>query len=123
MAAPASAPILNRPGLLLRVVRRVAPALLAALPAAGAAADDLGRTKAQQVCAVCHGPLGVSSAPDAPNLAGQPEPYLTAQLRAFRSGARRHEVMNVIARPLTDDEITALARWYTSIRIEAQAPR
>jgi cytochrome c553 len=106
-----------------RVLRRLAAALLASLPAAAAVADDFGRTKAQQVCAVCHGPLGVSSAPDAPNLAGQPEPYLTAQLRAFRSGARRHEVMNVIARPLTDDEITALARWYTSIRIEALAPR
>lgn len=92
-------------------------------PAAAQPADDPGRTKAQQACAVCHGPLGVSSAPDAPNLAGQPEPYLAAQLRAFRSGARRHEVMNVIAKPLTDDEIAALSRWFASIRIEAQPPR
>lgn len=96
---------------------------LAAAAAAQPAADDRGRAKAQQTCAVCHGALGVSSAPDAPNLAGQPEPYLAAQLRAFRSGARRHEVMNVIAKPLTDDEITALSRWYASIRIEAQPPR
>jgi cytochrome c553 len=29
----------------------------------------------------------------------------------------------VIAKPLTDDEITALSRWYASIRIEAQPPR
>lgn len=85
-------------------------------------ADDVGRARAQQACAVCHGPLGVSSAPDAPNLAGQPELYLASQLRAYRSGARRHEVMNVIAKPLTDDEIASLARWYQSIRIEARAP-
>lgn len=89
---------------------------------AAAQADDAGRSKAQQSCAVCHGPLGVSSAPDAPSLAGQPELYLAAQLRAYRSGARRHEVMNVIAKPLTDDEIASLARWYNSIRIEARAP-
>ena len=105
-------------------VRIVVVALLLALPALAAAqADGAGRAKAQQACAVCHGAAGVSSAPDAPNLAGQPELYLAAQLRAFRSGERRHEVMNVIAKPLTDDEIAALARWYQSIRIEATPPK
>lgn len=93
------------------------------LPAsAGAAPDDPGRLKARQVCSVCHGLVGISSAPNTPNLAGQPETYLAAQLRAFRGGTRRHEVMNVIARPLSDEEIAALARWFASIRIEAQAP-
>ena len=43
----------------------------------------------RQPCVVCHGPLGMSRAPDAPNLAGQPAIYLGAQLRAYRSGARR----------------------------------
>lgn len=80
-----------------------------------------GRAKAQ-ACAVCHGPLGVSSAPDAPHLAGQPAIYLAAQLRAYRSGARRHEVMAVMARNLSDDDIQALAAWYASLRIEVQAP-
>jgi cytochrome c553 len=60
--------------------------------------------------------------PDAPNLAGQPALYVAAQLRAFRSGERRHEVMNVIAKPLTDDDIDALAAWFASIRIDAQPP-
>jgi cytochrome c553 len=88
-----------------------------------ARADDAGRAKAKAACVVCHGAAGVSTAPDAPHLAGQPEQYLVAQLRAFRSGARRHEVMNVIAKPLTDDDIAALARWYQSIRIEATEPK
>lgn len=65
---------------------------------------------------------GLSQAPDAPHLAGQPVFYLAAQLRAYRSGARRHEVMSVIARPLTDDDITNLAAWFASIRVEVQAP-
>jgi cytochrome c553 len=80
---------------------------------------EAGRLKAQ-ACSVCHGPLGVSSAPDAPNLAGQPAIYVDAQLRAYRSGARRHEVMAVMARPLTDDDIANLATWFASIRIEAR---
>jgi cytochrome c553 len=80
-----------------------------------------GQVKSQ-ACMVCHGPVGVSSAPDAPNLAGQPQVYLTAQLRAYRSGSRRHEVMNVIAKPLSDQDIDDLAAWYSAIRIEALAP-
>lgn len=95
----------------------------ATAPLTAAAQDDvrLGRQKAQ-ACIVCHGPLGVSQAPDAPHLAGQPAAYLVAQLRAFRSGARRHEVMNVMARGLSDEDMAQLAAWYASIRVEAQPP-
>jgi cytochrome c553 len=80
-----------------------------------------GRQKAQP-CAVCHGPLGLSVTPDAPNLAGQPALYLAAQLRAYRSGARKHEVMVFMAKPLSDDDITHLSAWFSSIRVEAQPP-
>ena len=99
--------------------------LAAALAGSGAtlAADPPpGRAKAQ-ACATCHGASGVSVTPDAPNLAGQPAIYVAAQLKAFRDGTRKHEVMNVMARPLTDADIDALAGWYASIRIEAQPPR
>ena len=87
------------------------------------AASDVaaGRQKAQ-ACAMCHGPLGQSVTPDAPNLAGQPAIYSAAQLRAYRSGARKHEVMALMARPLTDDDIAQLAAWYASLRITVQAP-
>lgn len=92
--------------------------------AAAAQANDpeAGRTKAQS-CAVCHGQNGLSTAPDAPNLAGQPAMYVAAQLRAYRSGARRHEVMAVMAKPLTDDDISNLAAWYASIQIEVKPGR
>ena len=88
---------------------------------ATAADTQAGRQKAQ-ACAVCHGPLGLSSTPDAPHLAGQPAMYLSSQLLAYRSGARKHEVMTLMAKPLTDDDITKLAAWYSSIRVEARAP-
>lgn len=84
-------------------------------------AAQAGRAKAQ-MCATCHGPLGLASAPDAPNLAGQSEIYLAAQLRAYRSGARRHEVMAVMAKALSDEDIANLAAWYASIKVEAREP-
>lgn len=96
---------------------------LAASPAAVLAQDAAAGRQKAQMCAVCHGALGVSSAPDAPHLAGQPALYLAQQLRAYRGGSRRHEVMAVIAKSLSDDDIASLAVWFSSIRIEAQAPQ
>jgi len=78
-----------------------------------------GRQKAQ-ACAVCHGPLGISSAPDAPNLAAQPALYVAAQLRAYRSGERKHEVMAVMSRTLTDADIDNVAAWFSSLQIEVK---
>lgn len=106
--------------------RGIAAALAAAalwLPPPVASQDAAaGRAKAQQVCAVCHGPVGLATAPDAPNLAGQSAIYLSAQLRAYRSGERKHEVMAVIAKQLSDKEIAAVAAWYAAIKVDAKPP-
>ena len=75
-----------------------------------------GKAKAG-MCATCHGPLGVSQLPNAPHLAGQPAIYVTEQLKAYRSGKRANEVMSVIAKPLSDQDIDDLAAWYASIQI------
>ena len=101
----------------------LAPLVTALALCAGAQAQDAaaGRLKAQ-ACVICHGLDGISIQPDAPNLAGHPALYLRAQLRAFRSGERRNEIMAVMAKPLTDDEISNLAAWYASIKVQAQVP-
>ncbi len=102
---------------------RVALACLLACGMSAVQADvEAGRAKAR-MCAVCHGEFGVSVLPDAPNLAGQPENYLAEQLKAYRSGKRSNEIMSVIAKPLTDAEIAALATWFASIAIEAKPPK
>lgn len=106
------------------MIRRLLLCLLAAtLPGVAAAAGDpaTGRLRAN-TCNVCHGANGMGATPDAPHLAGQPALYLAAQLRAFRSGARRHEIMNVMAKPLSDEDIEHLAAWYSSLQIEVKAP-
>lgn len=81
----------------------------------------LGRAKAMQ-CNVCHGANGITTMPATPNLAGQPAEYTEEQLKNYRSGKRPHEVMAVMAKPLTDDDIANLAAWYASITIEARVP-
>ena len=96
-------------------------ALLALATSAAHADAGAGKTKAR-ACAVCHGPLGVAAAPDTPHIAGQPERYLSEQLKAYRSGKRSHEVMSVMAKPLSDDDIRDLAEWFSSLAIEAKAP-
>jgi cytochrome c553 len=94
-------------------------AAVATSPPLRAADAAAGKAKAQ-ACAVCHGPMGISNMPDAPHLAGQPEIYLAAQLRAYRSGERKHEVMAVMAKPLSDDDIGNLAAWFASIKVEVK---
>jgi cytochrome c553 len=102
--------------------RFVAWMLAAALPGAALAGDAAsGRSKAQ-MCVVCHGPMGIAVAPETPNLAGEPEGYIGRQLRAFRNGKRQHEVMNVIAKSLSDEDIDNVAAWYASIKVTASAP-
>jgi len=83
------------------------------------AADiNAGKAKADAVCAVCHGAQGVATLANAPNLAGQPQIYLAEQLKNYRSGKRPHEVMGVIAKPLTDLEIENTSAWYASLQME-----
>jgi cytochrome c553 len=96
--------------------------LAAALAGAALAGDAAAGRQKAQMCAVCHGPMGIAAAPETPNLAGEPEGYIGRQLRAFRSGKRQHEVMNVIAKSLSDEDIDNVAAWFNSIKVTATAP-
>jgi cytochrome c553 len=87
-------------------------------------ADDVaaGRAKAETACALCHGATGISTLPNAPNLAGQQAIYVVEQLRNYRSGKRQNDVMNMIAKNLTDSEIAHLGAWFSAIKIHVEAP-
>jgi cytochrome c553 len=75
-----------------------------------------GRAKAL-MCQACHGLDGLSKVPDAPNIAGQTEPYMVAQLQAYKSGARKNDAMSVVAPPLSDTDIEDLAAYFSAIEI------
>ncbi len=96
-------------------------ALLLACAAAHAQDAAAGKAKAA-ACAVCHGLQGIAVAPDAPNLAGQPASYLVEQLTAYRGGTRKHEIMSLMAKPLTDADIANLAAWFSSVKVTIAAP-
>lgn len=98
----------------------VFPVLLMHGEAAHAQDVAAGRSKAT-ACQACHGLDGIAKLPDAPNLAAQPAAYLERELRAYRSGARRNEVMAVAAKNLSDADIRDLAAYFAAIQIEVKA--
>jgi cytochrome c553 len=75
-----------------------------------------GSAKAM-MCQACHGLDGLSKTPDAPNIAGQIEPYLVMQLQAFKSGVRKNDAMSVVTPSLSDEDIENLAAYYSAIEI------
>ena len=66
-------------------------------------------------CAACHGANGISPNDMWPNLAGQKEGYLAAQLKLFRDGGRANPMMAPMAAPLSDEDIANLAAYYASL--------
>lgn len=87
-------------------------AFVAGIPVARAADVAAGKALAEQVCAACHGANGVSVSALIPNLAGQKEKYLSAQLAAFKAGKRKNDMMNAIASQLNASEIENLAAFF-----------
>ena len=108
----------HRAGLL--VVLAVLPFVAGTLAEAGDAAA--GRRKATQ-CQACNGLDGLSKLPEAPHLAGQPERYLVKSLDEYRSGARSNEMMSIVAKMLSDQDVADLAAYYAAIEISATPPK
>lgn len=110
----------------MKVFAVSAAALLAVASAAGpafAADSAAGKKVVQGTCAVCHGVDGIAKNPDAPHLAGETAAYLVKQLKAFKSGERKHEQMSIIAQGLSDDDMANAAAWYSSIKIKVEMPK
>lgn len=86
--------------------------------------DVSGKTLAEQVCSNCHGVTGSATSPNFPNLAGQQEVYLSAQLNVLKGHSRRDpagfEYMWGISRTLTDKQIKELAAYFYAQQLRAQ---
>ena len=106
------------------LLRRSAVAALALGLTAGPAlaADAKAGRQQATVCQPCHGLDGVGRNPTVPNIAGESELYLIKQLKAFRSGERRHAQMSIIAKGLADKDIANLAAWYAAIEFTVKVP-
>ena len=110
-------------------MQRIRAAVLAAgtalaVGSAGAWAQGTvqrGEAKAA-TCSACHGREGIGGQPDAPNLAGQNPLYFERALREYRSGARKNELMSVVAKTLSDNDIRDLAAYYAAFRVTVVPP-
>jgi cytochrome c553 len=65
-----------------------------------------------QTCDVCHGEKGVPIDNAIPVIWGQKEGYLYLELRDFKSGARKSDIMSPIAQSLQHDDMLALAAFF-----------
>jgi cytochrome c553 len=68
-------------------------------------------------CANCHGPSFTGMEPVIPGLLGLRTNYLSAQLGAWRYGTRTAaapDCMQIVAGHLTEDDVKALAAWFSS---------
>ncbi|WP_431206616.1 c-type cytochrome [Bradyrhizobium betae] len=64
-------------------------------------------------CATCHGIDGNSQDPQFPKLAAQNPTYLYWQLRAFKDGTRKSDVMTGIVATLSDADMADAASFYS----------
>lgn len=78
--------------------------------------DSTGQAPYER-CGYCHEIDGNPRMDEFPRLAGQSVDYLEKQLRDFRAG-RRKSTMQAVAELLSDDDIAAVARYFS-----LQAPR
>ncbi len=74
---------------------------------------ELGETRYNASCKNCHGKAGKGAA-SYPKVSGNPVPYTTEKLRAYREGIKQganSALMIMMAKPLTDEEIDNLAAY------------
>jgi cytochrome c553 len=88
-------------------------ALLGSAPAFAAGSVEAGQAKSA-TCGACHGMDGNSLNPEWPNLAGQHAGYIEHQLRAFKSGERKNDLMSPMAMILSDEDMADLAAFFAS---------
>jgi cytochrome c553 len=81
----------------------------------------LGRRVAEARCAACHGADGNSVDARYPKLAGQDQRYLSRQLTAFKSGARRSDIMSGIVAALSGADAADAAAFYARQTIRADS--
>jgi len=81
-----------------------------------------GRQKAL-ACQTCHGLDGLSKLPEAPNLAGQPVPFLINALNDFRKGVRKNDMMSLAVQQLSDQDVADLAAFYAAIEVSVKPPK
>lgn len=83
--------------------------------AVGLATESVDLPSRIAVCGACHGPAGVSAAPEIPSLAGQHASYLIEMIRNYRSPKSHSPLMSALSSQLNEAEVIAVANHYASL--------
>ncbi|MDO8598082.1 MAG: c-type cytochrome, partial [Sulfuricaulis sp.] len=67
---------------------------------------------AAAACAGCHGEGGISKTPGMPNLVALDPKYLVAAMKGYKSGQRKHDLMNSLLAAVSDADMNNLALYY-----------
>jgi cytochrome c553 len=87
------------------------------LPSQAACAEGgEGASPQAALCASCHGADGVPINKQTPVIWGQNEGYLFLQLRDFKGGSRKNDLMGPIAATLERDDMLALAAYFSKLK-------
>ncbi|MFA7318388.1 MAG: c-type cytochrome [Sulfuricella sp.] len=85
----------------------------AALPVKGDA--NKGKAISARACIACHGPDGNGISPpnpDYPKLAAKQPEYLLKQLKDFKAGKRKNDIMSAMVASLSPDDMSNLAVFF-----------
>jgi cytochrome c553 len=66
-------------------------------------------------CLACHGEKGVSETSEVPSLAGMPADFTLIQLFLFRQNTRKIEIMNDLAKDMTDDDLRKFSDYFAKL--------
>ena len=69
-----------------------------------------------KLCATCHGEQGIPMQKTFPVIWGQNAGYLFLQLRDFKSGARKNDLMSPIAATLRQEDLLPLAEYFSKLK-------
>jgi cytochrome c553 len=94
-------------------MHRVVAAAIGTLSIAAALVASAEPPAGAVSCSGCH-PASAKVTSPVPRLAGQDRTAIVRALQEFRSGQRAGTVMDRIAKGFTDDEIQALAAWFSA---------
>jgi cytochrome c553 len=73
-------------------------------------------TETAKVCVTCHGEKGIPQLKTTPVIWGQNAGYLFYQLRDFKSGARKNDLMSPIAASLQQGDLLPLAEYFSKLQ-------
>ena len=66
-------------------------------------------------CTACHGETGQSQDLNVPSIGGQPKLFVMYQLFFYREGRRANPEMNIIAKDMSDADLTAISEFVASL--------